>query len=492
MTFREPADHLQTPPNLAQLSRRRLLLAGAGLAAAAKLIVGSGTASARSTRGHVAGAPAALDGGQGVARNVIFLVCDGMSAGALAMGDYFQKYTAGTRGHWNTVANEKGSRVGLQSTFSANAVVTDSAAASAAWSTGVKHFNGQMGFDPSGQQLLPLLLRAKRSGKATGVVTTTTVTHATPAGFYCNVSSRARQNEIAAQLLDRGIDLALGGGRKYFPPALLAEHPGVTCVQNAAALRALDPKTSPGPLLGVFHDDHLRFAIERPDTEPSLTEMAAFALNRFGQYADDRGFVLQIEAGRVDHAAHENDAASLLFDQMEFDRTIALCAEFTRDRKDTLLIITTDHGTANPSPTFYLRPGIDGLKRLAESKVSFESMFAALAKQPDDLAPAQRAEALAEMVKAGSGTVLGDAARSILTRHFAKERVDPFAIRNTLACVLGGLLADTCGVAFISPNHSADHVPIMALGAGADQLPGFVDNIEIHDMVVRVADLVPA
>lgn len=481
----EPSEHLQQIP-APRWSRRAVLGAGAGLVGAS--ITEHALARPRSP---AAQAPGVKDADRGVARNLIFLVADGMSNGALAIGDYFQKYTTGQRSHWNRVARLPGVRSGLMSTYSANAVVTDSAAASAAWGTGVKHFNGQMGVDPEGRRHEPLLIRAKRNGKATGVVTTTTVTHATPAGFYCNVTSRASQAEIGVQLLDRGIDLALGGGAQFFAADLLAKHPGLSLANDAQSLRALDPRTIKGPVLGLFDRDHVRYAIERPSSEPSLAQTTRWALDRFTADADTRGFVLQVEAGRIDHAGHLNDAPSLLREQLEFDEVIDLCAQWTLARKDTLLIITTDHATANPSPTFYLRPGIDGLKRLAEGRISFESMFAKLVIKDEALAPEQKTAAITEQVKTGLSINLSAEAQAILTRHFEKERVDPFAARNVVECVLGGLLADHFGVAFISPNHTADHVPILAVGAGADRLPGFLDNTEVHGLVTKLLDLAP-
>src|SRR5262249_46654210 len=149
---------------------------------------------------------------------------------------------------------------------------------------------------------------------------------------------------------------------------LLDQHPSVKVVRTKADLAAAPVE---GRLLGIFDQTHVPFAIERPETVPGLAEMTSAALERLSK--NEHGFVLQIEAGRVDHAAHNNDAGTLVREQAEFDRTIGLVADWAaaRPAEDTLVIITTDHANANPGLTLYDQPGNAAFARLQNAKRSF-------------------------------------------------------------------------------------------------------------------------
>ncbi len=489
----EPRDHV--PP---ALSRRALLRSGTAAAAL-------GVAWPLQGRSHEAPAtPATRAAARGSAKNLIFLVSDGMAAGTLTLADLLTRHTSGKPGHWWRLLNQPGARRALVSTHAADSLVTDSAAASAAWSTGEKHHNGALCIAPDGTPLRPLLIRAAASGRRVGVCTTTTITHATPAGFYANCPKRDLQADIGRILLDSPVDLALGGGRAYVPADLTAPRAGLRHLHTRADLLAQrGPLPSGHRLIGTFDPDHLRMVLDRPAEQPSLEDLAAAALNALGTSPD--GFVLQIEAGRVDHAAHDNDACALAADQLEFDRTLALVAEFALARSDTLLIATADHATANPGLTLYGRRGAQGLTRLSEGRRSFEWMFGraragALADLPpptaDGPAPqppvAALASGLAGLVGTHLGITLGPTRTRTLERALAKEQTDPFAERAIPTAVLGSLLADDLGVAFISPHHSADHVELLALGAGADTFPAALDNTQVHHHLCSLLGLPPA
>ncbi|MGQ0629308.1 MAG: alkaline phosphatase [Phycisphaerales bacterium] len=459
---------------------RRAFLA-ASTAAGAALVAGRpGLAHPR---------PAGLGGHKTAkAHNLIFMVSDGMSNGTLAIAEHAARITTGKPSHWTRIAASTGTRRALQSTHSANSLVTDSAAASSAWSTGVKHDQGSLCIDPTGKPLAPFLWRAARSGRRVGCVTTTTITHATPGGFYANQKVRDEQPMIAPQLLSRGIDVALGGGARYFPADVLGPEPKVLAVRTAAELAAapVDGRR----LLGIFAENHLAFALERPPTQPSLQVMARAAIDRLS--ASPQGFVLQIEAGRVDHAAHSNDAFALLREQLEFDETLGMVAEWVRGRTDTLLIMTTDHATANPGLTLYGKDGNTAFPRLLEGKHSFEWITDEVAAAVKADAGADRHALFISAIKAATGVALSSSESAHLRRFLAKERTDGFLTRNTLACTLGGVLANACGISFVSPNHTSDFVELMALGPGSETLPGFIDNIEVTPWMAAALDLAPA
>jgi alkaline phosphatase len=426
------------------------------------------------------------------ARNVILMVSDGMSAGTLTIADLYARKTQDRHCHWIRLLADKHSRRGLQTTHSADGPVTDSAAAAAAWGSGFKHTNGAINITPDGRQHVPILVHAAQNGKRTGLVTTTRVTHATPAGFSANVPVRDMEGDIAKQQVDRGIDVLLGGGEKYFPAELLAKAAGATIVRDAAGLSAVDP-ASPRRLIGLFARHHLPFITDRAGTVPSLPVMASRALDILALGPD--GFVLQIEGGRVDHAAHSSDAYALFREQTEFDETIAVVDTFLEGRDDTLLIITTDHGNANPGLTLYGARGRGAFDTLAvpppsaPPRKSFEWIYDQLADKP---AADDKVAALPSLVEQATGVKLGETELRILTSSIKGQRATPFAAANVWTFILGSLLADHYGVGFVSPNHTADMVELLARGPGSEAIPPVVDNTELHAIMVGALGLAPA
>lgn len=423
------------------------------------------------------------------ARNVIFMVSDGMSHGTLTLADLYCRTKLDRRCHWLRLAADKGSSRALQTTHSADGPVTDSAAAAAAWGSGHKHTNGAINITPDGRQHVPLCIHAAQCGKKVGLVTTTRVTHATPAGFSVNVPSRDLEGDIARQQVERPIDVLLGGGEKYYTPEVLAKATNVTLVRDAAALDAVDPG-APKRLIGLFARHHVPFVTDRGPDVPSLPAMTAKALDILSRGPE--GFVLQIEGGRVDHAAHSSDAYALLREQLEFDETIAAVEKFVAGRDDTLLIVTTDHANANPGLTLYASRGKKAFELLAtppQPRKSFEWVY-------DQLTPIKEAgdkvAAMPRLVEQALGVTLGETESKMLAASMQGKRVSPFAAANSWTFVLGSLLADHFGVGFVSPNHTGDMVELLARGPGSEAIPPVVDNTELHAIMVAVLGLAPA
>lgn len=474
-------DHLQTNTDRGIAVGRRDLLRGAmALGISAGLGVAAPLARAvRPSDDRREQTPA-----RGKAKNIIFMVADGMSFGTLTLGDILTRRKTGKPGAWAMLWTKPGTRRALQATHALNSVVTDSAAAASAWGSGRKINNGSINVTPEGSQLLPIGIHAQQRGKAVGVVTTTRVTHATPAGFYANSPRRDYEGIIAEQSLERGIDVVMGGGERFFAPSLITRHPSYQVVRSASELRAARPD---GKLLGLFAESHVPYAIDRADSVPDLAAMSLAALQRLSTKPE--GFLLQIEAGRVDHAAHDNDAAALVGEQMEFERAIGAVWAWLEKRNidDTLLIVTSDHGNANPGLSVYHDEAERGLDALLDAKASFEVLGAALAEVRGADA---RLDVIARHTKEQLGYTMTPPERDLLARLMREERVMPFAELNKWACVLGGILANHFGVNFISPNHSADYVETTAFGPGADLMMdaaasgGVIDNTQLHQVMV--------
>lgn len=474
----------------ADATRRGVLRAAAAVGVAAVGGVGlAGRALGRGGDGAGSGGSGAgpsVGRAKGKARNVVFMVSDGMSAGTLQIADSWARRHLGRPGAWPSLWGSPGVRRATVRTHSADGLVTDSAAGGTAWGCGVHVNNGAINVTPEGAQTLPILVRARQAGKRTGVVTTARVTHATPASFYANSPLRDYEGLIASELLERGIDVALGGGARFFPKELLDKHPGVRVVRTAGELAAAAAEGKDGRLLGLFHQHHVAHVLDRGPETPSLPAMTRVALERLS--AAPEGFVLQVEGGRIDHAAHNNDAGSLLHEQLEFDECVGLVAAWARERGDTLVVVTTDHGNANPGLTLYGRDGDRAFERLAGAARSFEWVH-------DRMAPLKSAQARAEAFPAyareATGQDLSAAELAPALACLRGEGVMPFGEMNKWTSVLGATLAGRWGVAFASPNHTADYVECTALGPGSEPVGGLMDNVDLHGVMVEALGLPP-
>lgn len=238
---------------------------------------------------------------------------------------------------------------GFVKTHSANATVTDSAAAGTALATGHKTNNGMISTLPDGTVVQTILEAAQAKKKAVGLVTTVTITHATPAVFGSHVDARADEAGIAPQYLDRRIDVLMGGGRYYFMPKsqegskrtderdLLAEarRLGYSVTNTPEEMHPVKR----GKLLGLFELSSLSATAPNPP----LAEMTGKAIELLAQDGD--GFFLMVEGGQIDWQAHDNNQAGTVRHTMDFDAAVGRALEFARRRGDTLVIVTADHET---------------------------------------------------------------------------------------------------------------------------------------------------
>ena len=349
-----------------------------------------------------AGAAAALErgAGQARARNLILFIGDGMSQPTVAAARILKGQREGSSGEETLLSFERFAYTALSRTYNTNAQTPDSAGTATAMTTGIKTRMGVLGISQLPERgdckaardaALPTLLElAEDAGLATGVVTTTRITHATPASMYAHTPERnweadsqrsdaARREgcpDIARQLVDfqrgNGIEVVLGGGRQMFLPKSVRDpeyadqnglradgqdlvaawqqrHPDGRWVWNAQQLAALEAPAGPVqvPVLGLFEPSHMRYEHERPQDgagEPSLAQMTRFAVARLQQAsAAGPGFVLMVEGGRIDHAHHAGNAYRALDETIAFADAVQAAVDATAAAGDTLIVVTADH-----------------------------------------------------------------------------------------------------------------------------------------------------
>ncbi|MGB0409615.1 MAG: alkaline phosphatase [Opitutales bacterium] len=455
------------------LPTRRQFLKGVGLVGATSTLLplqSSALAAPRSGR----------------AKNLIFMVADGMCHGTLGLAHHWNLRNVGLPLNWMMLYDRSDLRRSYQDTASASSPVTDSAAAASSWGCGQRVMNGSINTAADGSSLKPLYDYAREAGKATGLVTTCTITHATPAGFATNVPKRGMEDVIARQYLEREVDVLLGGGRRYFKQAgddgtitdyiVKYREAGYAFAENRASLKALSSERR--KILGLFAEGHMPYAIDRRNDKslsdiPALDDMFEAALNALSGARD--GFVLQVEAGRVDHAGHANDAGAILHELLEFDSCIPIALEYTAKHPDTMLIVTTDHGTGgcqlDGSGAAYVESG-PALDRINLHRYSFEWLekrFRATGQfnaQSFTMATGIRpCEEQAAAVQAALDDPELKYLTSAMTEIFDKE------------------LKVMSSVGWSSNKHTAENVELLALGPGSQGIPAQMQNFDLHGII---------
>lgn len=427
-------------------------------------------------------------------KNIIFCVVDGMPLQVMAMTDHFRQIRDGKRSYWSTLLDEPYAFSGLQDTRSLNSLVTDSSAASSAWGSGRRIWNGQLNMYPDGTELRTLYQLTREKGVRRGLVTTTRITHATPAGFAVNCIGRDLEGLIAEKYLSLDIDVLLGGGDRFFNPAkrpdkkdLYAEFRsgGYTIVKDKTAL-----KTATGKLLGVFDASHVPYTVDRIHTPeldakvPTIAEMAAKAISLLED--SQNGFILQIEGGRVDHGGHSNDLAAMIYDQIEFEDAMKVAVDFALEDGETLVIMTADHAcggaSLNGAGEEYIA-STAGLESVSKMKASYDTIFRKIGRTPQasDVSDAVK-EFLTIELKPDEAEAVAKAA----------EGNSPFrlgAFMNGVYPALATVLGNHTKVTFTSGNHTNEHVLVSAVGPGGEACAGLTENISFFDLMCSAYEI---
>ena len=468
--------------NNGSFSRRDFLKVGA----LSGVMMGSGSLLKSCSSGNGRAHP-------GDARNIIFMVSDGMSTGTLTAADHMLRRQYGRTSNWISLYEQKLVSRGLMDMTSGSSIVTDSAAAACSWGCGHRLVNGRVNMTEDEQALKPILRIFKDAGKATGLATTTTITHATPAGFSANVMVRGQEATIAEQYLDREYDVLLGGGNRFFDPEHREDNrdlygefaqKGYKIVRKKNDLMPFDGDDK---LLGIFYDGHVPYTLDHINTEeysrniPTLAEMTEKAINRLSR--NPNGFILQVEGGRVDHAAHSNDAAGLIYDQIAFDDAIGKVLAFAANRNDTLVIITTDHGNANP--------GLSGVgSGYGESEPRFDRISEfrhtnnwVLSQLDENSTTGQ----IRDRVEYATKIEIRRDEAEILRKAIAGEYENLHRMMSRPNAVTGQILANYLAFNWIGTSHTSDYVELAALGPGSDRIGPFTRNTDLFHLMVEMA-----
>ncbi|EJS68668.1 alkaline phosphatase [Bacillus cereus] len=420
-------------------------------------------------------------------KNVIMMVMDGTSSSATTLARWYkgaplaldQIVTGGVR------------------TYSAESAITDSAPAATALATGNKSNSGYVGVLPSivnspglkqikeEDKLRPIanvLEGAKRSGRATGIVATSEIQHATPAGFSAHHANRKHFEVLAKQQVYQNIDVVLGGGKASLLPVKsngirkdnedlvkVIQDKGYDFVETNDAL--LNSKSD--KIWGAFSHTALVFDMDREiinPEQPTLSQMTEKAIHTLSK--DKDGFFLFIEGSKPDWAAHTNDPIGMISDVLAFDDAVAKALQFAKKDGDTLLIAVADHGNSgisigniNTTKEYKTTPVAAYIDPLKKAKMTLEG---ATNKLKGDLSNVEEIAALYG---------LGD-----LT-NVEKEKLKAIQKKNDVGPILTTLLANRTNIGFTTGGHTGEDVFLYSYGPQKPK--GLVQNTDIAKTMAK-------
>ncbi|GIP38575.1 alkaline phosphatase [Paenibacillus sp. J31TS4] len=410
--------------------------------------------------------------------NVIMMVMDGTSAGATSLARWYKGE--------NLAMDEI--VIGGVRTHSAESAITDSAPAATALATGHKSNDKIIGLlpkivntpgvDPVNPEdaykpVANVLEGAKLLGKSTGIISTSEIQHATPAGFSSHAAHRSNYQDIAEQQVYQEIDVVLGGGKESLLPGTTknsrVDGEDLTKVLDSKGYEFVETrdellKTKSNKIWGSFAPSALAYDFDRKVTnnnEPSLAEMTKKAIDTLSK--NEKGFFLFVEGSKVDWAAHANDTIGIISDVLAFDDAVNEALEFAKKDGNTMVIAVSDHGNSG----------------ITMGNVNTNSKY-----------PETPVSAYVDPLKKASMTIEGALKQLKADRSNMKEVAELYGLDNLTATEIEALraskslqadmtkmLANRANIGFTTGGHTGEDVFLYAYGPSRPY--GLVENTDI-------------
>ncbi|MCD4664337.1 MAG: alkaline phosphatase [Bacteroidales bacterium] len=266
--------------------------------------------------------------------NIILLIGDGMGLAQIYSAIIVSE---------DSLNMEKINTIGFSKTYSFDNYITDSGAGSTAIACGIKTRNGSIGVDPEGQPVESIFEWVRDLGKSTGIVTTSSITDATPATFLAHNTNRRNFQAIALDICNSNVNLFMGGGKKYFTDrddnlklidSLIIK--GYEVVNNLDSINESSIKVA-----GLFAEEHLpTLRIGRDNYLAEATRKSIDILKK-----NEKGFMLVVEGAQIDFACHGGSFEFLVKEVLDFDKAVGVALDFAMENKKTLIVVTADHET---------------------------------------------------------------------------------------------------------------------------------------------------
>lgn len=400
----------------------------------------------------------------------------------------------------------------VATTFSATNGVTDSAAAGTALATGNKTKNGAIGvLKDLETPVSSVAVWAKNSGRRVGIATSVSVDHATPAAFYAHEAGRSSYYNIGADLYRAGFDFYAGSD--FVEPEnkkdknaknlyKMADEYGY-CI--ARGYNEYTKKSDKADKMILFQSKEasekdrsaIPYAIDRTEKDLSLEDITRSAIN-FLSKDMSKGFFLMVEGGKIDWACHSNDAATAFREVQDFDNAIKIAYEFYKQHPDeTLIVVTADHETGGiVLGTGQYKLNLKALESQEMSESGFTKVLNAMRKKYKNNVPW---EAVKESLEENFGfwdeikltekqeERLLSVYEKTLKGQKAKMEKSEYAQDEALAAEAKRIISETALIGWTSGGHSAGYVPVFAIGAGAGNFSGRLDNTQIPALIAKAA-----
>nr|WP_321467651.1 alkaline phosphatase [uncultured Desulfobulbus sp.] len=471
---------------------------------------------------------------------VFFFVGDGMSSSQIQAAEAYLTTKNGGSATEATDLLKTANRLnmsqfpvlGMQTTYDAHALMTDSASAGTAFSCGLKTKSGVIGMDDTQTTSYKSIAQlADEKGKRVGVISSVSLDHATPAAFYASVASRGYMNSIATQMAESGYEF-FGGGGLVAPTAenrsgdtnnnaweLLTDNDYTVLKTQDAIMDLKSNPTSKVVCINPYLQDAeaMPYAIDRPDSNVSLAEMTEVAISvltaknvgkkKEGFHSDKKrnaGFFLMVEGGKIDWACHANDAMAAIGDTLAFDDAVGVALAFYKEHpKDTLIVVTGDHETGGMTIGHATTGYTAYYDRLLNQKESFTAFaqnewaaYKSAHSDGYDYTSSNNLSSSSEMLSLMSSVFgldyddLNDYQKEKLEDAFDKSMCgsnDNSDSENTLLygsyepiiVTITHILNERSSIGWTSYSHTGVPVPVFAIGAKSDDFAGFYDNTDI-------------
>ncbi|MGE7114850.1 alkaline phosphatase [Lysinibacillus sp. NPDC047702] len=416
--------------------------------------------------------------------NVIMLVMDGSSNNAITLSRWYKG---------ESLAIDE-ILTGAMRTYSAESAITDSAPAATALATGHKSNDKFIGVLPSVvnspgleqvakedafRPVANVLEGAKQQGKATGLISTSEIQHATPAGFSAHVNNRSQYGDIAEQQVYQNIDVVLGGGLESLSPGATknARKDGedllnVLKEKNYALVKTRDEllNSQASKIWGSFAPSALAYDFDRAKTrasEPTLAEMTEKAINTLKK--DEDGFFLFVEGSKVDWAAHANDTIGIISDILSFDDAVKEAIDFAKEDGNTLVVAVTDHGNSgitmgniNTTSTYSSIPVSAYIDPLKKATMTIEGALGQLKEDQSNLAEVAALYGLDNLTE-----------EELTTLKSAKD----------LGSEMVKMLANRANIGYTTGGHTGEDVFLYSFGPS--KITGLVENTDLAHAMAK-------
>lgn len=445
------------------------------------------------------------------AKYVFYMIGDGMGPNAVLLAEMYQAELDGIIGR-KPLCMTQFPYSGQVATFSDSNGITDSSAAGTCLASGKKTTNHVLGLTPDGEPVTTIAEILRDRGWAIGIMTSVSIDHATPGAFYAHVESRSDYYHVGKQLAESGFDF-FGGGTFYKPVNPkdeddvnlydLCERSGYVFARGmddyrakADAERLILIQAHEGLTKDYKGKGMLPYAIDKSPNDLTLPQITTAAIDFLSR--KHRPFFMMVEGGAIDWACHNNDAATVIGEVIEFDQAIQRAYQFYLKHPDeTLIVITADHETGglalgNSDYTLNLQALQHQHRSLTELSEQVKNLHQTYGKnlkwqQLKSLLEEQLGLYTEVPVTPEEDKTLQQAFKAMMKNRSADQKT-LYASLSAFSCQAVSLLDRKAKVGWTTGSHSAAAVPVFAIGVGAEQFTGWHDNAELMPLILKMTE----